>query len=77
MSDFQHLAQWAEPDGDNDELDNVRLDIRTLLAEYRKTQKKLDAAKSIFNEDYSYFGDYLFGPEGEKRFQAVKKIFES
>jgi len=47
MSDFQYLAQWAEPDGDNDELGNIRLDIRTLLSEYRKSKKKLDAAKSV------------------------------
>jgi len=54
MSDFQHLSQWAEPDGDNDELENIRLDIRTLLAEYRKSQAKVEAAKSVMWMAHAY-----------------------
>lgn len=42
MSEFAHLAQWAQPDGDNDELEDIRLDVRTLLTEYSKSQKRLN-----------------------------------
>lgn len=51
MSDFQHLAQWAEPDGDHDELENVRLDIRTLLAEYGKAHEAIEELLSSISEE--------------------------
>jgi hypothetical protein len=42
-SDF---AQWAEPDGDNDQLEDVRLAVRQLLADHAKAQRIIAAVKS-------------------------------
>ena len=44
--DAPNLAQWAEPDGDNDKLEDVRLAVRRLLADHAKAQRIIAAVKS-------------------------------
>ena len=34
MDDFKFLRQWAEPDGDNDQLYHVRMEVQALLNRY-------------------------------------------
>lgn len=36
-----YLRQWAEPDGDNDQLFGVRMEVQSLIRAYERDQEKL------------------------------------
>lgn len=76
MSHIDYLTQWAEPDGDQDTLADVRAEVRWLLKRAGDLERKLEAAKSVMwmAETYAEPGG-MNGPD-MCEFWAAKDIFD-
>ena len=75
--DLTYLKQWSEPDGDNDQLFGVRMEVKSLIREYEKSQAKVEAAKVMLPYAEYYYGDHMHGTENGELYQAAKRVFES
>lgn len=75
MISFHHLSQWAEPDGDNDALADIRLETRLLLAAYAKSQRKLRATESVLWMADQYVNGHAIPETGEEQ-EELAKVME-
>lgn len=64
-----YLKQWCEPDGDNDQLFNVRMEVKSLIAAHEKSQGRLEwMVNQLVGMKWAdtSAGFYCLKPEDEK-----------
>lgn len=79
MNDLTYLKQWSEPDGDNDQLFNVRMEVKSLIRAYEKGQRQLEAAKSVMWMAEQYAEGHAIAETGkeQRELETVMEVLKS